>query len=78
MLQEVLDENDENLKRVWIDLGDDVYNAVKTALLEINEYNPSGRYVVPELWNFKENRKATMKEVILYLMKHWRNLKSRR
>lgn len=74
----MLDETDEYLRNLWIELGDDVYNAVKTALLEINEYNPSGRYVVPELWNFKENRKATMKEVIQYLIKHWRTLKSKR
>lgn len=70
--EEVIDENDEKLKSLWISLGDDVYNAVKTALLEVNEYNPSGRYVVPELWNFKENRKATMKEVVGYILKQWK------
>jgi hypothetical protein len=66
-LQEVLDDDDAKLKYLWIEYGDDVCNAVKTALTEINEYNPSGRYVVSELWNFKKGRKATMKEVLRYL-----------
>ena len=43
-------------------------NAVKTALSEVNDqYNPSGRYVVSELWNFQKGRKATMKEVLRYI-----------
>jgi hypothetical protein len=38
--------------------GDEVFNAVTTALKEMNEYNASGSYIVPELRNFKEKRKA--------------------
>lgn len=78
MLQEVIDEDDTNLKKLWIELGDDVCNAVKTALVELNDYNPSGRYVIPELWNFKERRKATMKEVIVAILKQWRSQKRKR
>ena len=76
--QEVLDHDDAKLKYLWIEYGDDVCNAVKTALMEINEYNPSGRYVVPELWNFSKGRKATMKEVLKYLFKQMETTTKRR
>ncbi|CAO2185635.1 unnamed protein product [Urochloa humidicola] len=64
--KEVLDDNDAKLKLLRLEYGDDVCNAVKTALMEINEYNPSERCAVPMYWNFRKGRKATMKEV-LYL-----------
>lgn len=56
-VQEVIDEGDEKLKNMKNDYGDDeVSEAVTTALMEMKEYSPSGRYIVPELWNFKEGR----------------------
>ncbi|XP_059642070.1 factor of DNA methylation 1-like [Cornus florida] len=60
--QEVVDEDDKKLKSLKKGWGVEIYNAVTTALKEMNEYNPSGRYVVPELWLLKENRKASLKE----------------
>ncbi|TVU21897.1 hypothetical protein EJB05_31568 [Eragrostis curvula] len=65
--KEVINDDDAKLKFLWIEYGDDVCNAVKTALMEMNEYNPSGRYVVKELWNFRKGRKATTKEVLKFL-----------
>ncbi|KAK9669553.1 hypothetical protein RND81_13G139100 [Saponaria officinalis] len=75
---EIIDGEDEKLKKLKEEWGDDVYNAVTTALLELNEYNPSGRYVVNELWNYKEGRKATVKEVVSYIFKTLKSLKRKR
>jgi len=77
-LQEILDDDDAKLKYLWIEYCDDVCNAVKTALMEINEYNPSGRYVVSELWNFSKGRKATMGEVLKYLLRQMETATKRR
>ncbi|XP_057788412.1 factor of DNA methylation 3-like [Salvia miltiorrhiza] len=74
----ILNEEDEELTVVRNELGEEAYEAVTTALMEANEYNPSGRYVVQELWNNKEKRRATLKEGIAYIIKQWRTLKSKR
>lgn len=59
-------------------LGEKVYEAVATALLEINEYNASGSYVVSELWNNRENRKASVTEAIQHVLKQWKAQRRRR
>lgn len=76
--QRVIDENDERLKGLKKDHGEDVYRAVATALTEIINYNPSGAYVTSELWNFTEGRKATLQEGVTYLLKLWDSQKRRR
>lgn len=76
--KEIIDPDDEklsDLKREW---GDDAFNAVATALKEINEYNPSGRYIITELWNNKEGRKATLQEGVSYILNKWKEYRRKR
>ncbi|TVU21921.1 hypothetical protein EJB05_31592, partial [Eragrostis curvula] len=67
--KEVVDEDNAELKQLLNEYGDDVFNAVKMALSEINEHNPRERYPVSELWNFVKRRKATVKEGLQYVFK---------
>ncbi|KAK9159846.1 hypothetical protein Syun_006187 [Stephania yunnanensis] len=76
--QEIINEEDEKLKELKGELGEESYNAVIAALTEMNEYNPSGRYIVPELWNFKDGRKATLKEGVSFILRQWKLHKRKR
>ncbi|KAK6267735.1 hypothetical protein QUC31_011895 [Theobroma cacao] len=76
--KEIVNEEDEKLRNLKQEWGEGIYEAVVTAFKELNEYNPSGRYVISELWNFKENRKATLKEVINYIVKNIKTAKRKR
>ncbi|KAK4784160.1 hypothetical protein SAY86_018528 [Trapa natans] len=74
---EVVDEDDEKLKHLH-EFDDAVYKSVESALREMNEYNPSGRYTVPELWNYKEARRATLAEGTERLIKHWKSVRKKK
>lgn len=76
--QAVVNDKDEKLQGLKTELGDEVYKAVTTALMEINEYNPSGRYIISELWNFPEGRKATLQEGVALILRKWKTYKRKR
>lgn len=78
IIKELIDAEDEKLKDLMETYGEEIYNAVTTALCEMNEYNPSGRYTINELWNFKENRKATLCEGVAHIIRIWKILKPKR
>ena len=75
LVQGIIDEKDEKLNGLKDEFGHDVYNAVTTALTEINDYNPSGRYIISELWNYCEGRKATLQEGVSVLLKIYKRRK---
>lgn len=76
--QAVIKEDDEKLRDLRQHYGVEVYNAVTAALSEINEYNPSGRYITSELWNYNAGRRASLKEGVGVLLKHWRAYRRKR
>ncbi|CAK7325706.1 unnamed protein product [Dovyalis caffra] len=63
-LQEILDDNDEKLKGLRNEYGEVVHEAVTNALLELNEYNPSGRYPVKPAVDTVAASAARLLEVI--------------
>lgn len=69
---------DEKLRGLREQIGEKAYNAVITALIEVNEFNASGSYVVSELWNYRERRKATLREGVEVLLDLWNAHKRKR
>ncbi|XP_068486001.1 protein INVOLVED IN DE NOVO 2-like isoform X2 [Phaseolus vulgaris] len=76
--QEIIDNEDEKLKALQNELGAGVYQAVVTAVTEINTYNPSGRYTTSELWNYEEGKRATLQEGVKLLLMQWKLSKQKR
>lgn len=74
----MIDDEDEKLRDLKAEMGNEAYKSVTLAIKEINEYNPSGRYVISELWNYREGRKASLKEGVEFLLELWETVKRRR
>ncbi|KAK4375121.1 hypothetical protein RND71_005798 [Anisodus tanguticus] len=68
---EIIDEDDEKLNELKAEYGE-VYQSVVTALNKLNEHNPSGSYPVPQLWNNKEKRTASLNEGVEHILKQWK------
>ncbi|KAG2630169.1 hypothetical protein PVAP13_3KG499901 [Panicum virgatum] len=66
--QEIVNVDDDKLqelKRAW---GSGAHDAVVNALEEMKQYDVlSDRSIAYELWNYKEGRRATMRECINYM-----------
>ncbi|XP_019242770.1 PREDICTED: uncharacterized protein LOC109222942 [Nicotiana attenuata] len=62
----MIDQEDKHLQQLRKEWGYEVYLAVAIALIEIKEYNMKVRTTTHQLWNFKDGRKATLKEAILF------------
>lgn len=71
MVQEIIDEEDERLKSLKNDYGQELYDAVTTALTERMQYNPVKRCAAKVLWNYKQNRLATVGEGVAQLLDFW-------
>lgn len=66
------------MKGLRSECGEAVYQAVTNALMEIEEYNSSGRYAIAEIWNWKEGRKATLKEIVQHIIRQLNSHKRKR
>ena len=68
ILQFAINEDDEELTKLRKRYGPLVANAVGVASLELATWNPSGKYPISMPWDFKQDEKATMKQIILRLV----------
>ncbi|CAO1948247.1 unnamed protein product [Urochloa humidicola] len=77
-MQERIIEDDAELRGLKDEYGQEVYEAVTKAVLEIDEYTGSARYCKRVVWNFKADRRATLKEGVQFIVKQWQTNKRKR
>ncbi|CAM0879166.1 unnamed protein product [Alopecurus aequalis] len=81
---EIISKDNEKLQELKEKHSEEIYTLVTKALDEINEYKSyreehGGQiYGVPELWNYKAGRLATVKEGIQYALEKWISNKRKR
>lgn len=76
--KETIDEEDEKMVTLKAECSEEQYRAVVTALIERNRYHHSGREPMQELWNYKEEREASLIEGIDYILNEWKIHKQRK
>nr|PNR32310.1 hypothetical protein PHYPA_026436 [Physcomitrium patens] len=65
-VQRIINKNDKFLKELNQNLGMEVLQTVTTALMEMEEYNASGRPLMAVAWDFRKNQQTSLKKVQLY------------
>ncbi|XP_031273590.1 factor of DNA methylation 4-like [Pistacia vera] len=77
LCKKIVDLEDATFKHLKEEYGEEAFNEVAIALSEMEYYRQSGGYTKLELWNFRENRKATLKEAIFRILKKWKKDKNK-
>lgn len=84
LVQEIISKDNEKLRQLKEEHGEEMYALVTKALDEVYNYKPCAEeqggeiYGVPELWNYKADRRATVKEGIQYALEKWATKKRKR
>ncbi|KAF1890987.1 hypothetical protein Lal_00001120, partial [Lupinus albus] len=68
--KQIINDEDKRLNGLKNEIGEGAYKAVVTTLREMKEYNASVQHIVPELWNYEQGRRATLKEGVHFLLEH--------
>uniref|UniRef100_A0A0D9VW09 Factor of DNA methylation 1-5/IDN2 domain-containing protein n=1 Tax=Leersia perrieri TaxID=77586 RepID=A0A0D9VW09_9ORYZ len=70
----IVNEEDEKLQLLKQE-STKIYDVILKDLREINEHNASGRYPVSVLWNYKDDREATLPEAVDYVLSGYQRRK---